>query len=192
MSKKVRAAALSHQQLPTPALSTEGWRCHSRRGTRISVLAMNKPVKPPRWSTWLQQSTPQDHVRSHPTTDTTPTIPLQSYHREWPIRAYGNEDEPTSSFSIGPLNFPSFFSPQYTYLKISTVSIALNSHFSSISKPSDQFCSKEEHINSNLYIPSRMLSSLTVFLIFAEPKKPTTSGDVNARVFFHFFMDVTS
>lgn len=67
--------------------------------------------------------------------------------------------------------------------KISTMSIALNSHFSSISKPLDQFCSKEEHINSNLYIPSRMLSSLTVFLIFAEPKKPATSGDVNTRVF---------
>lgn len=80
---------------------------------------------------------------------------------------------------------------QYTS-KISTLSIALKSHFSSISKPSAQFCSKEEHINSNLYIPSRMLSSLTVFLIFAEPKKPTTSGDVNTRGFFHFFMDVTS
>lgn len=68
--------------------------------------------------------------------------------------------------------------------KTSALSIALNSHFSSISKPLDQFCSKEEHINSNLYISSRMLSSLTVFLIFAEPKKTTTSGDVNTSVFF--------
>lgn len=68
--------------------------------------------------------------------------------------------------------------------KIVTLTIALNSHFSSISKPLDQFCSKEEHINSNLYIPPRMLPSLTVFLIFAEPKKTTTSADVNTRVFY--------
>lgn len=71
--------------------------------------------------------------------------------------------------------------------KISALSIALNSHFSSISKPLDQFCSKEERINSNLYIPSGMLSSLTVFLIFAEPKKPTTSGDVNTRGFLFLY-----
>lgn len=52
--------------------------------------------------------------------------------------------------------------------QIALFSVALNSHFLFISKCTDELCSMKKHINSNLSIPSRLLASLSVFLIFTE------------------------